>query len=175
MFDFAWTEIGLIAAVALILIGPKDMPVAIRAVTDMVKKARRMAAEFQTHVDEMVREANLDEVRNQISDIRNFDIRAEVERAVDPDGSLRSTFTSNPLEPTSAETAAAPLEEVAVAELPAAALVEPAPAPETVEDPTPAFVPPRFAAATPANCTDVEPPAFIPPAVVLQTRSPGPH
>jgi sec-independent protein translocase protein TatB len=83
MFDFAWSEIGLIAAVALILIGPKDLPVAIRAVTDMVKKARRMASEFQTHVDEMLREANLDEVRTQISQIRNFDVRGMVEGAVD--------------------------------------------------------------------------------------------
>ena len=59
MFDFAWSEIALIGVVALIAIGPKDMPVAIRAVTDMIKKARRMAGEFQTHVDEMVREADL--------------------------------------------------------------------------------------------------------------------
>ena len=63
MFDFAWSEIALIAVVALIAIGPKDMPVAIRAVTGGIKKARRMAAEFQTHVDEMVREADLDDVR----------------------------------------------------------------------------------------------------------------
>ena len=52
MFDFAWSEIVLIGAVALIAIGPKDMPAAIRTVSNMVKKARRMAAEFQTHVDE---------------------------------------------------------------------------------------------------------------------------
>ncbi len=66
----------------------------------MIKKARRMAAEFQTHVDEMVREANLDEVRSQINQIRNFDIKGEVERAVDPDGSLRGTLATNPLAPT---------------------------------------------------------------------------
>jgi sec-independent protein translocase protein TatB len=57
MFDFAWSEIALIALVALIAIGPKDMPVAMRAVTGMIKKARRMAAEFQGHVDEMRRYA----------------------------------------------------------------------------------------------------------------------
>ena len=48
MFDFAWSEIGLIGVVALIAIGPKDMPAAIKAVTGMIKKARRMAGEFQT-------------------------------------------------------------------------------------------------------------------------------
>src|SRR5579872_1622990 len=100
MFDFAWSEIALIAAVALIAIGPKDMPAAIRAVTDVIKKARRMAGEFQTHVDEMLREANLDEVRSSINDIRNFDVRGEIEKAVDPDRTLRDTFATNPLEPT---------------------------------------------------------------------------
>jgi len=65
MFDFAWSEIALIGVVALIAIGPKDMPAAIKSVTDVIKKARRMASEFQTHVDEMVRDANLQEVRDQ--------------------------------------------------------------------------------------------------------------
>ncbi len=101
MFDFAWTELALIGVVALIAIGPKDMPVAIKTVAEMIKKARRMAGEFQTHVDEMVREANLDEVRNQINEIRNFDIKGEIEKAVDADGTIRDTFANNPLEPTS--------------------------------------------------------------------------
>jgi sec-independent protein translocase protein TatB len=99
VFDFAWSEIALIGVVALIAIGPKDMPVAIKTVASMIKKARRMAGEFQTHVDEMVREANLDEVRSQINEIRNFDIKGEIERAVDEDGSLKQTLSGNPLDP----------------------------------------------------------------------------
>jgi sec-independent protein translocase protein TatB len=96
MFDFAWSEIGLIAVVALIFIGPKDLPVAIKAVSGMIKKARKMAGEFQTHVDEMVKDADLGEVRDQIRQIRNFDLRGEVERTVDADGSLRRTLNENP-------------------------------------------------------------------------------
>src|SRR5215472_15031442 len=99
MFDFAWSEIGLIGVVALIAIGPKDMPAAIKAITGVIKKARRMAGEFQTHVDEMMRDADLAEVRNQINEIRNFDFKGEIERAVDADGSIRETFASNPFEP----------------------------------------------------------------------------
>src|SRR6201986_793609 len=99
MFDFAWSELGLIAVVAMILIGPKDMPVAIRTVTGWIRKARRMAAEFQTHVDEMVREADLSDIRTSINEIRNFNIRGEIEKAVDADGSIRATFAENPLEP----------------------------------------------------------------------------
>jgi sec-independent protein translocase protein TatB len=99
MFDFAWSEIALIAFVALVLIGPKDMPVAAKALADVIKKARRMAGEFQTHVDEMMREANLQEVQRSINEIRNFDFRGEVERTIDPDRTIRDTFAGNPLDP----------------------------------------------------------------------------
>src|SRR4051812_31965583 len=119
MFDFAWSEILLIGAVALIAIGPKDMPAAIRTVSNMVKKARRMAAEFQTHVDEMVREADLGDVKKAFTDIRNLDLTGAIEKHVDPDRSIRNTFAENPFEPT--YPAASPpsgevstLEEVAV-------------------------------------------------------------
>jgi sec-independent protein translocase protein TatB len=170
MFDFAWSEIAVIAGVALVLIGPKDLPVAIRTITDMIKKARRMAAEFQTHVDEMMREANLDEVRSSINEIRNFDFKAEVERAVDQDGSLRSTFAENPFEPApSPEPAPEPAPEApaAIAEAPAAAVEEPA-LPQA-----PAFLPPN--AVPPAMAVPVaeaaEPPAFVPPEMAAALRA----
>jgi sec-independent protein translocase protein TatB len=177
MFDFAWSEIALIAAVALIAIGPKDMPVAIRAVTDVIKKARRMAAEFQTHVDEMMRDANLDEVRTSINEIRNFDVRGEIEKAVDADGTLRSTFASNPLEPTLPAAALPAVAEIAVSE---PALHEMAPPPEAAAPQAPAFIPPNML-PPPGSCVakqrdaqapaEPEPPAFIPPEVVLERRS----
>ena len=89
MFGFSWAEIGLIMAVALIAIGPKDLPVAIRTVTALMKKARGMAAEFQGHVDEMMREANLSDVKTEINKLRRFDFKGAAERTIDPDGSLR--------------------------------------------------------------------------------------
>jgi sec-independent protein translocase protein TatB len=100
MFDFAWSEMAIIAAVALVVIGPKDLPVALRAVSGFVKKARRMAGEFQTHVDEMMRDADLKDVKDTLSSLRDFDFRSTVESAVDPDGTLRDTFSANPLDPT---------------------------------------------------------------------------
>ncbi len=150
MFDFAWTEIGLIGVVALVLIGPKDMPVAIKAVTGAIKKARRMASEFQSHVDEMVRDTELAEVRQQINEIRNFDIRGEIERAVDEDGSLRRAFDDPLITPSPA-----PVSEIA-AEAQAAPAPEPEPKPEPQAADVPAFIPPAIAAALAA-------PAFIPP------------
>ena len=161
MFDFAWTEIAMIAVVALIAIGPKDMPVAIRAVTGAIKKARRMAGEFQTHVDEMVREANLDEVRTSFSELRNFDFKGEVKRSIDPDGTMNSAFNFDPDATTM------------VAERPAAT-----PMPYDPDDAAtagyaldgerpagdaPAFIPPQIASPP-------EPPAFIPPHLALRDR-----
>ena len=156
MFDFAWTEIALIGVVALIAIGPKDMPVAIKAVAEMLKKARRMASEFQGHVDEMVREANLHEVRDQIKDIRNLDIRGKILSAVDGDGTIRQTLNTPLVTPN--YTSPAPVadlpEPVLVDEAPAHAIAAPAAAREA-----PAFIPPQVAHAEP-------PPAFIPPGAV---------
>jgi sec-independent protein translocase protein TatB len=175
MFDFAWSELAVIAAVALVLIGPKDMPVAIRSITGMIKKARRMAGEFQTHVDEMLREANLDDVKNTFNEIRNFDLKTEVERHVDPDGSLRSTFAENPLEPPG-EPNAVHTTDALVPPPETLALEE---SPELAALPPPALMPPAFmppgavppAMPTPAPDEATEPPAFIPPEVVSATRA----
>jgi sec-independent protein translocase protein TatB len=197
MFDFAWSEIVLIGAVALIAIGPKDMPAAIRTISGMIKKARRMAAEFQTHVDEMVREADLGDVKKAFSDIRNLNIPDLVERHVDPDRSIRDTFAEDPFKPT--YTGAGPsisevstLDEVAVSDksIPDAAsepgahpagegLADAARPPEALMPPepqkplAPAFIPPGMVPPPPVIEAAPEPdaaPAFIPPEAVLQRR-----
>jgi sec-independent protein translocase protein TatB len=104
MFDLAWSEIALIAVVALVVIGPKDLPEAVRGVAKGIQKLRRMAGEFQGHVDEMVREAKLDEVRDQINQIRNFDLKGEIEKTVDADGTIRKTFEDDPFRSASSPT-----------------------------------------------------------------------
>jgi len=149
MFNFAWSELGMIAVVALILIGPKDMPVAIRTVTELIRKARRMAGEFQTHVDDLVREANLTEVRDQISELRNYDIRGEIERQIDPDGSLTATLNEKLIE-----------HDTPVAEYSPQMIDQP---PEVDEVPTPAY----------AAADGADPPAFIPPGVSLPELAPA--
>lgn len=138
MFDLAWSEIALIGVVALIAIGPKDMPVAIKAVAQVVKKARRMAAEFQTHVDEMVREANLHEVRDQINDLRSMDIKGKILNAVDNDGTIRRTINERPFN--AAPPPVTPVADSAPADsAPAdAAAVPHPPRTVTVSDPAPA-------------------------------------
>lgn len=175
MFDFAWSEIALVAVVALIAIGPKDMPVAIRAVTTWIKKARRMAAEFQTHVDEMMREADLGEVRDQINEIRNFDVKSMVEDTVDPDRSLRDTFAADPLAPAygaaagAEETTLAGATGVAELERPTETATDGATAIAT-DHAAPAFVPPGVASAALMPTPAAAAPAFIPPSIAGQQR-----
>ncbi|MFT9258687.1 MAG: Sec-independent protein translocase protein TatB [Acetobacter sp.] len=98
MFDFAWSEIALIGAVALVVIGPRDLPVAMRGLAGLVKKARTLAGEFQSHVDDMVRDADLGDVRDQVRDLRNLNVRDRLMKALDSDGSLaRATEPPAPL------------------------------------------------------------------------------
>lgn len=183
MFDFAWTEIVLIGVVALIAIGPKDMPVALKTLAGLIKKARRMAGEFQSHVDEMVKDTELADVRNQISELRSFDLRGEVKRTLDPDGSLRAAVAEDPFRGTSGnpltnQGSVAPdhlMTETVVAERGSVSFT-PLEGDAVARDAAPAFIPP---AASPAAASAAaaspeavpEPPAFIPPGVVAR----GPH
>lgn len=68
MFDIAWTEMALIAVVALIVIGPKDLPKVMRTVGLWTRKIRTMAGDFQRGVDQLARESELDELRQQMRD-----------------------------------------------------------------------------------------------------------
>ncbi|MBV8095323.1 MAG: hypothetical protein JO110_19255 [Acetobacteraceae bacterium] len=142
------------------------MPAALRAVSSVIKKARRMAAEFQTHVDDMMRDANLQEVRNQISEIRNFDLKGTIERAVDPDYSIRNTFADNPLVPDPPKTPPPP---------PAVIEVPPSPAAEVAEldKPAAAETAPLAASTTSADEEEAEAPAFIPPAYIARPKPPA--
>jgi sec-independent protein translocase protein TatB len=65
MFDIAPTELMLCAVIALVVIGPKDLPKAMRFVGKYVGKARGMAKHFRTGLDTMMREAELEEMEKQ--------------------------------------------------------------------------------------------------------------
>lgn len=186
MFGLAWTEIGVIGVVAMVLIGPKDLPVAIRAISDLLRKARKMAGEFQGHVDTMVREADstgaMSEMRQTFNEIRRFDLKGQITKAVDADGTIRATMTENPIadwggstlateaNPTEANptggnptihVAATPLADIVA---PEAGHVEIAP----LSNGPPAFIPPP--AALPLGMREIDPgapPPFVPPTAVV--------
>lgn len=86
MFD--WNELLIIGAAALIFIGPKELPGTLRTIGKFVAKARTMAREFQTNVDDMVREAELDEVKKQVQKLEYGGLERMVQETVDPKGSI---------------------------------------------------------------------------------------
>jgi sec-independent protein translocase protein TatB len=70
-FDIGWTEIALIGGVALIAIGPKELPGALRTAGQWVGKARRLAQDFQNQFQEALREADIAEMKKQFDDAAN--------------------------------------------------------------------------------------------------------
>jgi sec-independent protein translocase protein TatB len=85
MFDIGWSELLIIVVVAVVVIGPKELPRALRAVGYWTGKARRMAGDFQRQFNEAIREAELDDVKKQVADIGRIDpigdIRKEMSKA----------------------------------------------------------------------------------------------
>ncbi|MCX7685638.1 MAG: Sec-independent protein translocase protein TatB [Acetobacteraceae bacterium] len=178
MFDLGWSEIAVIVVVAVVVIGPKDLPAAVRGVAQQIARLRRWAAEARGTLDEVVREAKLDEVRNQINEIRNFDLRGEMERAVDPTGDLRKTFEDDPLRDIATPAWTPPPPPKTAADIPdAPAFVPPqtlAPPPPVAPPPPPPPVPSFLPPSTPAppGLAGAPPPAAAPePAPPAQTRT----
>ena len=68
MLDIGWTEMLVLLVVALFIVGPRDIPRALRVVGRWVGKVRGLAREFQDTVEDAVRESELDDVRKQLSD-----------------------------------------------------------------------------------------------------------
>src|SRR5690242_6560060 len=88
LFDIGWPELLLIGAVALVVIGPKDLPRALKVAGFWVRKARSLSREFQNSVDQMIREAELEEIRQDLKKAADLDLENEIKSAIDPTGEL---------------------------------------------------------------------------------------
>lgn len=88
MFDIGWAEMAVIALIALVVIGPKELPGLLRTLAMMMRKVRGMAREFQSGLDDMVREAELDEARKTLQEATRFDPKKAIAETVDPSGEL---------------------------------------------------------------------------------------
>jgi sec-independent protein translocase protein TatB len=133
MFDIGWTELLLIAVVAIVVIGPKDLPRAMRTVGQWTTKMKRMAGDFQRQFNEAVREAELDDVKNQVTQLGKIDPMADLRKSltkVDTDlkadikkvddsiaGSLKKPDAVNPVPKTPPVPAAVAAPPVAAAEI----------------------------------------------------------
>ncbi len=92
MFDISWSHLLAIAVVALVVIGPKDLPRVLRALGRWAGKARAVAREFQSSIDQMIRESELEEVRKEVEQVASTDVANEIEKSVDPKGELQGSL-----------------------------------------------------------------------------------
>ena len=77
MFDIGWQELFIVGVLVVIVVGPKDLPKTLRAVMGWVRKARMLAREFQDGVDDVVRQADLDDIKNQVTEVGDFELGKE--------------------------------------------------------------------------------------------------
>lgn len=88
MFDIGWQELFLVAVAALIVIGPKDLPRALKTLTGAIRKVKGMARDFQGGLDDIVRETELADMRQEIEAHTGGDLRKSIENSIDPDGDI---------------------------------------------------------------------------------------
>ncbi|HKS87100.1 MAG TPA: Sec-independent protein translocase protein TatB [Pseudolabrys sp.] len=148
MFDIGWGELVVIGIVALIAIGPKELPTVLRTLGQYMGKVRRMASEFQGQFQEALREAEFadlkkhaEDIKESVSGLSNFDPLADTQKEIESAFSADPTKSDSPKQEAvsdssggsaDAMTAALPISDVATAEQPAAAPekhLEPAEAP----------------------------------------------
>lgn len=160
MFDLSWSHIAILVVVALLVLGPKELPNAIRTGAQLLRAGRKLAGEFRSGVDDLVREAELDETRRSITKAMTEGMDNAIGE-VDPTGEIKQTLQGDLL----ADQPAADQ----IADQPAAALqgpsnivindAPPAP-PNSIVPPLPEGVTPETAATS----ADVSAPAPVPSA-----------
>lgn len=84
MLDIGWTELLVIAVILIVVVGPKDLPPMIRAFGKMTKRLRQTAGEFRAQFDEALREAELDDLKNSVNDIRSLNPTNTIRETLNP-------------------------------------------------------------------------------------------
>jgi sec-independent protein translocase protein TatB len=123
MFEIGWGELLIIGIVALIAIGPKELPTLFRTLGQWTNKLRRMASEFQSQFQEAMREAELADIKKQVDDMTSqaqsyasFDPVAEVRRELDStQQQIESAMAEKPAPTTSPPVGAEPSAAPAIA------------------------------------------------------------
>ncbi|MDO6413845.1 Sec-independent protein translocase protein TatB [Sphingomonas sp. BIUV-7] len=128
MFDIAPSELMLVAIVALVVIGPKDLPRALRVVGQWVGRARGVARHFRSGFDEMIRQSELDEMEKKWA-AENARIMAEHPPTVPPEESEDAHYAMTPLPPPAGDVTTEP------GQLPAPEHTDPAPYPADAQEP----------------------------------------
>ena len=94
MLDVGWQELLLIGVVAIIFIGPQELPRVMRSVMGVIRKARSIAGEFHEAVNEAARQADMDDVKKQLIEAGTISPTELLERGFDPGGEMKKEFAA---------------------------------------------------------------------------------
>ena len=97
MFDLSWSHIAILVVVALLVLGPKELPNAIRTGAQLLRTGRKLAGEFRSGMDELLREAELEETRRSISQAMSEGVEKTLAENVDSTGELKEAISTDPL------------------------------------------------------------------------------
>jgi len=90
MFDIGWTELLVLAVLAILIVGPKDLPRMLYSLGQALGKMRRQADDFRRQFNESMREAGMDEVRNDMKKMSDLNPANQIRNEIE------STFTDKP-------------------------------------------------------------------------------
>ncbi len=149
MFDLSWSHIGLFIVIALLVLGPKELPNAIRTGAQLLRTGRKLAGEFRSGMGELMREAELEETRQSIKQAVTEGLDKTIEEHVDDTGELKTALetpaigeTAPSVTPDDSKPAELPgPPNIVINDPPPAppnSVVPPPPAGETVQPPAPA-------------------------------------
>ena len=99
MFDLGWSKLIIIAMLAIVVVGPKDLPALLRTIGKFVSQIRRQADEFRRQFDEAMRDTELDQIRKDVEEIKSSteatvrDIGRSAEESVKPLEAAASEIT----------------------------------------------------------------------------------
>ena len=98
MFDIGGWEFMLIIILGIVIIGPKELPGALRNITLWIRKARGLAREFQSGIDDIVQEAEFEQIRQDVMEGSDptgsiADFKDDINQAIDPDGEIEGALS----------------------------------------------------------------------------------
>lgn len=132
MLDVGWTELVVIAVVLIIVVGPKDLPPMLRTFGRMMTKMRGMANDFRQQFDEALKEADLDDVRQTLSDAQKLNPANTLREAMNPLRQMGNEIKADLQKATTPDAKPEAAPEPAVPEpVPAAPVMAPPPAVST--------------------------------------------
>ena len=106
MFDIGWQELFLIAVVTILVVGPRELPRVLRTVVAALRKVRGLANDFQRGMDELAREADLDDIRKDLEKSADLDLESKLKDEIDSTGEITNSMRQleNEMESTGVET-----------------------------------------------------------------------